>query len=66
MDDSIRHFVRHPDGTWECIAPAEINSPRGRIQVTPGSRFARGAPFMGVDVARWLDEADERARTRQS
>jgi hypothetical protein len=30
--------------------------PDGRIQVTPGTSFAAGTIFMGVDVAAWLDE----------
>lgn len=56
MDDFIRHFVREPDGAWRCLEPAELNLPTGRIQVTPGSRFTRGTTFMGVELARLLEE----------
>lgn len=63
MDDHKECFVRHPGGAWECVAPAELYSPNGRIQVAPGTRFTRGTMFMGVDVAEWLDEQyDEAAR----
>lgn len=31
-------------------------TPKGRIQVSEGSRFYPGTRFMGFDLARWLDE----------
>jgi hypothetical protein len=61
----IKRFVREPDGTWRCNEPAELYLPNGkRIQVAIGARFKRGQIFMGVDLARLLDEEFE--RTRQS
>ena len=61
MEDFLKKFVRHPGGAWECVAPAEFVSPRGRMQVAPGSRFTPGTIFMGVDIARWLDEQQQKA-----
>lgn len=49
-------FRRNPDGSWTCIAPATIEHPKGRIQVSPGTTLRRGTPFMGVDLAAWLEE----------
>ena len=39
-----------------CIAPAELQLPQGRIQITPGSTFTRGTKFMNVELAALLDE----------
>jgi hypothetical protein len=55
MEPFIQHFVRDTDGAWQCISPATLVTPSGRIQVTPGSRFMPGTVFMGFDVAAWLD-----------
>jgi hypothetical protein len=48
-------FQRNVDGSWTCVAPATLDGPNGRIQVTPGSTFARGMIFMGVDIAALLE-----------
>ena len=61
MDDFIQHFVRLERGTWTCVRPAEFQGPNGRIQVTRGSTFITGSVFMGVDLARWLDEQYDKA-----
>jgi hypothetical protein len=62
MHNFIKGFARDGDGAWLCVEPVELNLPSGRIQVTAGTRFMRGADFMGVDVARLLDEALENNR----
>ena len=56
MNHFVKHFRREPGGSWTCVTPTEFMGPNGRIQVTPGSRFAPGTRFMGVDLAAWLDE----------
>ena len=56
MKEFIRHFKREAAGRWVCTEPADLKLPQGRIQVTPGSRLVRGTTFMGVDLARMLDE----------
>jgi hypothetical protein len=48
-------FIREADGVWVCIEPAELPLPSGRVQVTVGTRFVRGARFMGADVAEFLE-----------
>lgn len=35
---------------------ATLECPKGRIQVTEGSRFHPGAEFMGFDLVKWLDD----------
>jgi hypothetical protein len=60
MQDFMKHFVRAPDGEWLCIAPAEIPTHQGRVQVTPGARFKRGSFYMGLEIAKLLDEQSEK------
>lgn len=54
--DPRQDFVRDKDGAWVCVAATELILPSGRIQVTVGTRFTPGTRFMGVDLARLLDE----------
>jgi hypothetical protein len=56
MENFIKHFVREGQGLWVCVEPAEISLPQGRVQVTPGTRFTPGFKFMGVELARLLEE----------
>jgi hypothetical protein len=61
-DAFITHFCRNADGSWTCTSAATLTTPKGRIQVTEGSRFYPGTSFMGFDLARWLDaELGDRA-----
>jgi hypothetical protein len=62
MADFIDCFVRDKFGAWLCIEPAELDLPSGRIQFAPGSKFTRGTSFMGVDVARLLDDEHKKKR----
>ena len=57
MGEVFKAFNRLADGSWACIAPITLEHPQGRIQITAGTTFARGAIFMGVDVAAWLEES---------
>ena len=49
-------FWRAEDGSWICIDPVTIDHPKGRVQVAPGTTLKPGMPYMGVDLARWLEE----------
>jgi hypothetical protein len=64
MQEFIKHFNRDSSGAWTCISTAEFNGPNGRIQVTVGTRFTRGTDFMGVDLAKWLDEQHKKDSQR--
>jgi len=55
-EEFLRRFVREPDGSWRCVEAAELHLPGGRIQVAVGMRFAPGHRFMGVELARVLEE----------
>ena len=60
MEKFIKHFRRDPFGVWICVSDAELHLPQGRIQITTGSRFAKGTTFMNVDLAAILEEENER------
>jgi hypothetical protein len=63
-DDDVRKFLkafaREDWGTWRCIAPADLNLPSGRVQVTPGTVFTKGTSFMNVDIAELLEAEYQR------
>ena len=53
----VQHaFSRNADGSWVCITPVTIEHPKGRMQVSPGTMVKPGEPFMGIDLAAWLEE----------
>jgi hypothetical protein len=64
MESFIKHFVRERD-EWVCIETATWVGPP-RVQVIPGTRFRRGEMFMGVDIAKLLDDQDDRDRRARS
>jgi hypothetical protein len=49
-------FQRNADGSWTCLRPITLDGPNGRMQVSEGSTHRRGVLFMGVELAKWLDE----------
>jgi len=51
---------------WTCVSPAELETLKGRVQVTPGTRFAPGTLFMGIDLVGMLEEERERQYRPQS
>ena len=65
MQDVIKHFERTPAGEWVCVAPVELQTPSGRVQVATGTRFTRDSVFMGVEIARLLDEQAEKDRAKR-
>jgi hypothetical protein len=46
------------------MEPATLDLPGGRIHVAPGSRFTLGTSFMGIDLAKLLDEAHEQNQSK--
>jgi hypothetical protein len=48
-------FWRTEDGSWICIDPVTIEHPQGRVQVAPGTTLRPGVPYMGIDLAAWLN-----------
>jgi len=49
-------FERDNRGTWHCKEACSIEMENKKIIFTEGMTFNKGNPFMGVDVAKWLDD----------
>ncbi len=64
MKHFIKNFVRDAPGVWTCLSRATLDLPSGRIQVAPGTRVTRGTLFMGVELAKLLDEMYEKDQRR--
>jgi len=58
------NFVREREGVWRCSSPTTLLLPNGhKIEVAPGTVLTRGTSFMGVELARLLDEAHGESAT---
>ena len=62
MTDSelLSSFRREPNGDWTCIKPVLIDGTVRNVAFVPGVTVSRVNLFMGVDIARDLDEAAAR------
>ena len=49
-------FRKDTSGNWECVQACALDMENKEIVFTKGTTFTKGSPFMGVDVAKWLDE----------
>ena len=55
----LEAFKKDDDGTWLCLEGCSIDINDKEVVFTQGQSFAKGDPFMGIDVAEWLDEKAE-------
>jgi hypothetical protein len=62
--DVRQSFWRDHDGSWICIDPVTIEHPKGRVQVSPGTTLRPGIPFMGIDLATWLEGQSSQSTQR--
>jgi len=49
-------FEKDSDGKWRCTAAVSIEIENRVIVIGEGLTFTKGVLFMGVDIAKWLDE----------
>lgn len=56
VEKLAKAFQRNADGSWTCVQPMTLEGPNGRIQVPEGVHLKRGMLFMGVELAKWLDQ----------
>ncbi len=49
-------FEKDDSGNWHCVQACALDMENKEIVFTKGMTFVKGSPFMGVDVAKWLDE----------
>jgi len=67
MRFSIQNFEREREGVWKCIRPGAFLLPDGaKIEVAPGTVLSQGTVFMGVELARMLEEQYQAEHGRQA
>ena len=49
-------FQRQPTGAWACTKPIQIDGPVGPVLIGHGTSFGPGDLFMGLDLAKELDQ----------
>jgi hypothetical protein len=52
----LDRFQRQPNGVWGCTKPIKIDGPSGPVMIAQGTSFSPGALFMGLDLAKELDQ----------
>jgi hypothetical protein len=52
----LNRFRRSPNGVWACTKPINVNGPNGLVVIDQGRRFGPGTLFMGLELARELDQ----------
>lgn len=49
-------FKKDSEGNWHCIDATSIEIEKREIVISKGMTFTKGVLFLGMDVAKWLDE----------
>ncbi len=49
-------FEKDSEGHWHCTRGCAIEMDNKEIVFGAGMTFTKGTPFMGIDVAKWLEE----------
>jgi hypothetical protein len=62
----LNRFQRKANGEWICTKPIKVNGPEGPVMIEEGTKFPRGAHFMGLDLAKELDEMAAKHRVPPS
>lgn len=52
----LNRFQRSPNGIWACKKPINVNGPNGLVIIGQGARFGPGTWFLGLDLAKELDQ----------
>ena len=52
----LNRFQRQPNGVWACTKPINVKGPSGPVVIGQGASFKPGALFMGLDLAKELDQ----------
>ena len=62
----LKRFQPMPNGDWACANPIRINGPTGPFMIDEGAIFSPGILFMGLDLARELDQMAAKHRVPKS
>lgn len=61
--DFLNRFQRQPNGVWACTKPIKVDGPGGPVMIDQGASFSPGALFMGLDLAKELDQMAAKHRS---
>ncbi|UCD10004.1 MAG: hypothetical protein JSU79_05015 [Dehalococcoidales bacterium] len=49
-------FTRDEEGNWSCLQACSLTIDRKEMRFNEGLTFAKGTPYMGVDIVDWLEK----------
>ena len=49
-------FEKDEDGKWHCLKPCAVDIENKTIEFLAGMEFEQDVKFLGINVAKWLDE----------
>ena len=55
MAQACHGLERNSDGSWTSVQATTIDGPEGEVQIAPIMTFFPGEPYVGVDIAAWLE-----------
>jgi hypothetical protein len=55
MNTIVSAFDRNPDGSWTSNRPVKMSGSEGNVQIVRLMTFFPGEPYLGLDVAAWLE-----------
>ena len=53
LEDS---FTKDEEGNWTCVQACSLTIDLKEMRFSEGLTFAKGTPYMGVDIADWLEK----------
>ena len=51
----VEAFTRDEEGNWVCSQACSLTIDQTELRFNKGLTFAKGTPYMGVDIADWLE-----------
>jgi hypothetical protein len=58
----LKRFQRQSNGVWACTKPIKIDGPKGPMVISQGASFGPGFLFMGLDIAKELEQMASKHR----
>ncbi len=58
-----KRFQCQGHGAWTCTKPIKIDAPEGPLMINQGASFSPGTLFMGIDLAKELDQIASKDRS---
>ena len=49
-------FEKDEDGKWRCLKSCAVDIENKTLEFLAGMEFEHAIPFLGINVAKWLDE----------